>query len=165
MKRAKALDALLVLAGMCSLGLGVLAARAIADGAGPAKAKAATTHAEPVEPISPRYAAAPSPGADLLDAEIKKRSTPGDFATPFYAPQAAAAPAAHEPKRPEPKAEKLTLTSIMAGREPFAIIDGKLLKIGARVGDRWTIKVINPEAGTVTLESLDGQVEELRLRR
>lgn len=165
MTRTKVLDTLLVLGGMSSLGLGVLAARAIADGQGPAKARAATVKVEPVEPISPRFAQPAVPGNDLLVAEIAKRSTPGEFGVIFYAPKAPTAALPNEPKRPEAKEPKLVLSSIMAGREPFAIIDGKLLRIGARIGDRWTIKHINPEGGSVTLESLDGETQELRLRR
>jgi hypothetical protein len=98
-------------------------------------------------------------------AEIAQRSTPGEFGAIFYAPKAPTPALPNEPKRPESKEPKLVLSSIMAGREPFAIIDGKLLRTGARVGDRWTIKHINPEGGTVTLESLDGETQELRLRR
>lgn len=166
MTRTKLLDTLLVLGGMCSLALGVFAARAIAEGQGPAKAKAAPTKADPVDPVSPRYERTQAPSNDALVAEVAKRSTPGEFATVFYAPKAPAQPALPtDSKRPEPKEAKLVLSSIMAGREPFAIIDGKLLRTGARVGDRWTIKQINPEAGSVTLESLDGQMQELKLRR
>lgn len=166
MIRTKVLDTLLVLGGMSSLGLGVLAARAIAEGQGPSLAKAAAVKMDPVDPISPRYDHAPLPGNDALSAEVAKRSEPGEFATVFYAPKAPTQPALPgDPKHAEPKEAKLVLSSIMAGREPFAIIDGKLLRIGARVGDRWTIKQINPETGSVTLESLDGETQELKLRR
>ncbi|MCC6230103.1 MAG: hypothetical protein IT432_12875 [Phycisphaerales bacterium] len=165
MTRTKVLDTLLVLGGMSSLGLGVLAARAIADGQGPSRAKAAPTTIDLVEPVSPRYEHAPAPGTDVLMAEVAKRSIAGEFSTIFYAPKAPAPAVPNDPKRPEVKDAKLALSSIMAGREPMAIIDGKLLRTGARVGDRWTIKQINPEAGSVTLESLDGETQELRLRR
>lgn len=165
MTRTKVFDTLLVLGGMSSLGLGVLAARAIAEGQGPSLAKAAPTKVEPVDPVSPRYEHVPAPGNDALTGEVAKRSAPGEFATVFYAPKAPAQPALpNDPKHPEPKEGKLVLSSIMAGREPFAIIDGKLLRTGARVGDRWTIKQINPESGSVTLESLDGETQELKLR-
>lgn len=166
MNKTKVLDMLLVLGGMSSLGLGVLAARAIAEGQGPSQAKAAPVKMEPVEAISPRYEHSAVIGNDVLMAEVARRSTPGEFPTIFYAPKAPTVPTMpSDSKRTEPKEPKLVLSSIMAGREPFAIIDGKLLRTGARVGDRWTIKLINPEAGSVTLESLDGETQELKLRR
>lgn len=166
MNKSKVLDMLLVLGGMSSLGLGVLAARAIAEGQGPSQAKAAPIKLEPVEAISPRYGHTPVVGNDVLAAEVARRSTPGEFATIFYAPKAPTVPTlTSDPKRPDVREPKLVLSSIMAGREPFAIIDGKLLRTGARVGDRWTVKQINPEAGSVILESLDGESQELKLRR
>jgi hypothetical protein len=164
MTRANVLDALLVLGGMGGISLGVLAARAIAQGQGPTRANAAAVKLEPVEPVSPRFVRAAVPGGDLLRAEVEKRSAAGEFSTVFYAPKAPAPAATPADPKARPNEPKLVLSSIMAGREPFAIIDGNLLRVGARVGDRWTVKTINPEAGTVTLESLDGESQELKLR-
>lgn len=164
MTRAKVLDALLVLGGTSGISLGVLVARAIAQGHGPSRANAAAAKLEPVEPVSPRFVRAAVPGSDVLHAEVERRSAGGEYTTVFYAPKAptpAAVPADPKARSNEPK---LVLSSIMAGREPFAIIDGKLLRVGARVGDRWTVKAISPESGTVALESLDGESQELKLR-
>lgn len=164
MNHSAFIKAAVIAGGMFAPLLGVLGARAIASSHGPAKAHAASAAADPVEPVVPAYVPTVAPGSEPLNEEILRQSAPGEFSTPFYAPKAPLAVPSLAPSDPK-RASKLVLTSIMAGREPFAIIDGKLLRVGAKVDEQWSIKGIDHGAGVVILESVDGDTKEIRLHR
>ncbi len=63
----------------------------------------------------------------------------------------------------EQLAPALIVTSIMGGRSPVAIIDGRARRIGERVGPGWTITAIAD--GRVSVTHLDGRVEHYGIER
>lgn len=60
-------------------------------------------------------------------------------------------------------APELLVTSIMAGRNPVAIIDGRAHRTGDKVGPGWSITEIT--TGRVTISHLDGRTKVIRMER
>lgn len=64
---------------------------------------------------------------------------------------------------PQITAPELRLTSIVAGREPVAVIDGRILRVGEDAAPGWKITAINIKEQTVVIEHASGLREEYGL--
>lgn len=148
--------------------IGVLVASNL--GAGARAAVAATPLAPPIEvPSLP----AERPRLDPIQtaAAVYSRSLreQGNLETPFYVVSTASAASVIESDRPvEPvEAEPIPqfhLTSILKGKQPVATINGRLRRSGDQIGGGWSIREIDPAAGTATLTAPGRESVVVRLR-
>lgn len=152
--------------GACPL-LALIGARLWLASNGPATASAST----PTEAIvQPKFAGLPEPTEDQQRLIARARALEGvQPPSPFPRSEMAliAVPDMPlTPGAPEPKVEPpptLALTSVMGGRVPVAMVNGRPRSLGDLVAPGWKIVEINPDR--IVIEHSDGRQISVNLQR
>jgi hypothetical protein len=136
---------------------------------GPTAARAASPASAPSEPVvwqRQEWSAAQNEAQAKATAALAAAVGPTPFPPPT--PLATKVGRPVEPQTPlARRAADFSLTSILNGQQPVAIVNGKVCRVGGKIvsksGDTWVVTAIDASGGTVEVENAAVGTLELRL--
>jgi len=131
----------------------VLIARTAAPHAGPSSAAAKTTTPERIEPVQAMDGPMLTGKQPALAAALRSREY--RYESPFVVPLSEAAREGllrdTQGKAQAAKAPEFVVTTVVAGAQSVAIINGKVRRIGDELGDGWSVVEIDAPARRATV--------------
>lgn len=154
-----------LLAAVVAPAAGVMLIRTLAPNSGPARAAAMVGTEEVVEPVRPPAPPQLSGKQAALASALRGRAS--EYRSPFVVLTSEAARegllqdprGAQVAKRPE-----FSITSIVTGTQPMAVINGKARRVGDDMGDGWSLIDIDPTRRQVTVQHLEHGVLVLHIK-
>ena len=147
----------------------VVGAKLVWPAEGPTFARAAVVSATPSEPIAwTNYELTASQKDALAKSKDALASVVGPTPFPTPTPVATKAGKPTEPQTPlARRAADFSVTSILNGHQPVAIVNGKVCRVGGKIvskaGDTWVVTSIDAAGGKVEVENAAVGTLELRL--